>query len=242
MRTCRFTGLMVIVAFVLFTASGASGQTATTGQILGDITDPSGGVVGGAKVVLTSDAGAQRDTVTSSAGRYAFSLLPPGKDSVEITASGFALARVDEVIVKITATTVVDVRLALASQQHETVTVQATPPLVQTESPSHGTVIEQTEIRQLPLPTRNFQQLLTLTPGTSGPVQNSSELAAAPRRSTSMDSAPRRTPSSSTGSMRIPLAPAPLQILQCRPRILCRSLSCKPASTMPRRDASLVAS
>src|SRR5208282_4348989 len=44
------------------------------------------------------------------------------------------------------------------------------------EDAARGTVIDQTEIRQLPLPTRNFQQLLTLTTGTSGPVQNSSEL------------------------------------------------------------------
>lgn len=50
------------------------------------------------------------------------------------------------------------------------------PDMVQTESAAQGTVIEQQAIRQLPLPTRNFQQLLTLTPGTSGPIQNSAEL------------------------------------------------------------------
>jgi len=149
-------GLAVIVVMPLLVAGRADGQTATTGQILGDVTDPSGGVVGGAKVVLISDAGAQRDTVSSSTGRYAFSLLPPGKYRMEIRASGFALAKVDEVLVKITETTSVDVRLNLASQQQEAVTVQATPPLVQTENPGRGTVIEQTEIRQLPLPTRNF--------------------------------------------------------------------------------------
>ncbi len=49
-------------------------------------------------------------------------------------------------------------------------------PLVQADNATRGTVIQQDQIRQLPLPTRNFQQLLTLTPGTSGPVQNSSDL------------------------------------------------------------------
>ncbi len=176
MQKRRFVGLVIALAAVLLTAVGAAGQTVTTGQILGDVTDPSGGVVGSARVVLISDAGAQRDTVTSSTGRYAFSLLPPGKYRLEISASGFAPAKIDEVIVKITETTTVDVRLTLASQKSESITVQAAPPLAQTENASHGTVIEQTEIRQLPLPTRNFQQLLTLTPGTSGPVQNSSEL------------------------------------------------------------------
>src|SRR5208283_2525210 len=39
-----------------------------------------------------------------------------------------------------------------------------------------GTVIDETQVRDLPLPTRNFQQLLALTTGTSGPIQNSSDL------------------------------------------------------------------
>jgi len=168
-------GLAVVAAIALLGAGRAEGQTATTGQILGGVTDPSGGAVAGAKVALTSDAGAERDTVTSSGGRYAFSLLPPGKYRLDVSASGFALAKVRDVVVKITETTNVDVRLKVAAQQ-ETITVEAAPPLVQTEDAARGTVIEQTEIRQLPLPTRNFQQLLTLTTGTSGPVQNSSEL------------------------------------------------------------------
>ena len=48
--------------------------------------------------------------------------------------------------------------------------------MVDTESPSRGAVIPSTDIRQLPLATRNFQQLLTLTPGTSASISNSSDL------------------------------------------------------------------
>src|SRR5208283_1694559 len=176
MRKSRLLGLVVIVAMGLSGAARSAGQNSTTGQILGDVTDPSGGVVGGAKVTLISEVGAPREIVTSGTGHYAFSLLPPGTYRLEISAPGFAVARVDEVIVKLTETTYLDVRLKLASQRQEIITVQSEPPLVQTQDPGRGTVIEQTEIRQLPLPTRNFQQLLTLTPGTSGPVQNSSEL------------------------------------------------------------------
>jgi len=167
---------VVIVAMGLSGAARSAGQNSTTGQILGDVTDPSGGVVGGAKVTLISEVGAPREIVTSGTGHYAFSLLPPGTYRLEISAPGFAVARVDEVIVKLTETTYLDVRLKLASQRQEIITVQSEPPLVQTQDPGRGTVIEQTEIRQLPLPTRNFQQLLTLTPGASGPITNSSEL------------------------------------------------------------------
>jgi len=132
--------------------------------------------VAGAKVVLISDSGVSRETVSSSSGHYGFALLPAGNYRLEITASGFAPAKVDNVVVRITETTALDVRLKLASAQQETITVEATAPLLQTENAGRGSVIEETEIRQIPLPTRNFQQLLTLTTGTSGPVQNSSEL------------------------------------------------------------------
>src|SRR6266702_7564301 len=123
MQLRNFMRLAFSVAIVLIGAARTPGQTATTGQIVGEVTDPSGGVVGGAKVTLTSDAGAQRETSTSSAGHYAFTVLPPGKYLIEISASGFAAVRIDEVIVKITETTNVDIRLKLATQKQETITV-----------------------------------------------------------------------------------------------------------------------
>jgi len=43
-------------------------QTATTGQIVGVVTDPSGALVAGARVVLTSDAGVRREAQTAATG------------------------------------------------------------------------------------------------------------------------------------------------------------------------------
>ena len=175
MRTLRFIGLALLLALAL-SVFRADAQTATTGQILGNVTDPSAALVGGASVTLTGEDGPQRKTASSYTGQYAFSLLPPGTYHLEVSAPGVALAKIDGIVVKITATATVSVHLELATQRQETVVVRAAPTLLQTEGPKHGTVIDQTEIRQLPLPTHNFQQLLTLTPGTSGPVQDSSEL------------------------------------------------------------------
>jgi hypothetical protein len=183
MRTLRLVGLALLLALAL-TAFRADAQTATTGQILGNVTDPSAALVGGASVILTGEGGTQRKTASSHTGQYVFSLLPPGTYHLEVSAPGFAMAKIDGIVVKITTTTTLNVRLELATQRQESVVVRAASTLLQTEGPKHGTVIDQTEIRQLPLPTRNFQQLLTLTPGTSGPVQDSSELGAGMRRST----------------------------------------------------------
>ena len=109
------------------------------------------------------------------AGHYAFSLLPPGTYRVEAEKAGFSAATAEGVVAQITQTTSLDLPLTVASQK-AVVEVAAETPLLDTESPAQGTVINEQQIRQLPLPTRNFQQLLTLTPGTSGPVQNSAEL------------------------------------------------------------------
>jgi len=153
----------------------ARAQSPTTGQIAGIVRDPSGAVVSDAKVTLTSAAGVQRESASDAAGRFAFALLPPGAYRLEAEKAGFSKATTEGAVVRITETTSLEIRLAVAAQK-AVIEVMAETPLVQTENAARGTVIQQEQIRQLPLPTRNFQQLLTLTPGTSGPVQNSSEL------------------------------------------------------------------
>lgn len=175
MRIRRLMMLVIGVGLLGFLMQLSYAQTATTGQIAGVVTDPTGAVVIGAKVTLTSDAGVQREMETGSNGRYAFSLLAPGAYRMEIKGSGFATAEMNAIAVKITETSVVDIELKLAGAATE-VSVTSELPLVQTESSARGTVIDQTQVRELPLPTRNFQQLLALTPGTSGSIQNSSEL------------------------------------------------------------------
>src|SRR5271166_2385176 len=174
MHLRREVRLFIWVSF-LWLAALVSAQSPTTGQITGVVKDASGAVVSGAKVTLTSTAGVQRATTSDGTGHYAFSLLPPGSYRVETAKAGFSTATAEGVVVRITEITTLDMPLAIASQK-AVVEVASDTPLLETESPARGTVIEEQQIRQLPLPTRNFQQLLTLTPGTSGPVQSSSEL------------------------------------------------------------------
>src|SRR5271166_4696215 len=174
MHLRREVRLFIWVSF-LWLAALVSAQSPTTGQITGVVKDASGAVVSGAKVTLTSTAGVQRATTSDGTGHYAFSLLPPGSYRVETAKAGFSTATAEGVVVRITEITTLDIPLVVASQK-AVVEVASETPLLETESPARGTVIEQEQIRQLPLPTRNFQQLLTLTPGTSGPVQSSSEL------------------------------------------------------------------
>ncbi len=175
MRIRQLVAITVIVGAFALCAGGAYAQTPTTGQIVGTVTDPTGALVVGAKVTLTSDAGVGRQVVTGTNGRYALPLLVPGNYQIQVEQSGFTAAKVEGVVVRITETTVADVALKVCGQA-TTVSVTGESPLVQTESSGRGSVIDEQQIRDLPLPTNNFQQLLTLTAGTSGSLTNSSDL------------------------------------------------------------------
>src|SRR5215210_7614289 len=94
---------------------------------------------------------------------------------VEVSARGFKRVVVEEVEVNVTQTATLNLKVE-PSTVEETVTVTAEGTLVQQESSQVGRVIESRAISQLPLPTRNFQQLLTLSPGTSASVSNNTEL------------------------------------------------------------------
>jgi outer membrane receptor protein involved in Fe transport len=166
--------LLSLLAFCL-APSAALGQAAT-GQITGTIEDAAGAVVPGATVTIANVAtGARRDDSTGEGGEFAFLSLAPGKYRVEVSARGFKRVLVEEVDVNVTQTSTVNLKLE-PSIQEETVTVTAEGTLVQQESSQVGRVIEGRSISQLPLPTRNFQQLLTLSPGASASVSNNTEL------------------------------------------------------------------
>jgi len=173
MRT--LTTLLAAAAILCFMTPMTQAQTATTGQIVGVVTDPSGALVVGAKVAVTSDAGVRREVTTGGNGRYTFPLLDPGAYRLEVNSSGFASAKLQGIVVRITESSVADVALKVAGAP-TTVSVTGESPLVQTESSARGTVIDENVMRELPLATRNFQQLLAVTAGTSGSLGNSSDL------------------------------------------------------------------
>jgi hypothetical protein len=166
--------LLYACALLMFAAT-ASAQ-GTTGQLTGTIVDPNGAVVQGATVnVRNRDTGLERQATTNDDGAFSVQLLPPGLYRVSVSAMGFGEAAVEEVRVQITETATVNISLAVAGGS-STVTVTADPPTVQLESSQVGRVIDERAISQLPLPTRNFQQLLTLSPGTYASIANNTEL------------------------------------------------------------------
>jgi hypothetical protein len=168
--------VVLILIGILFVGATQAFAQGATGQLSGTAVDPNGAVLQNASVtVRNTDTGLERQTTTGEDGSFAVLLLPPGPYRVEVTAPGFAAAVVENVRVQITETATVTVTLGVSGGTAN-VTVTAEPPTVQLESSQVGRVIDERAISQLPLPTRNFQQLLTLSPGAVGSVSNNTEL------------------------------------------------------------------
>ncbi len=159
----------LILSF-LFVASAYS-QGSQTGGITGVVTDQRGALVKGATVDIISELTGQsvRTATTDDEGRFGASLLPPGTYRLQVTATNFKKAVVSGVSVRITETVRQDVALE-TGRIEETVNVQATPTLINTESAITGQPLEGETIRSLPLASPNFLFLLSLSTGVTGEV------------------------------------------------------------------------
>ena len=156
---------VVCLAVLFLCASPALPQSGTTGGLTGTVTDPSGGVIVGATVTATSLATGQSRTVTTdSSGTYKFSLLQAGNYSLKFTASGFKTADVPSVTVNITETPVLNQKLEVGAQS-EQVTVESTAETVQTQNATVGTLVGAQTVTTLPLSSRNYTQIIDLSPG-----------------------------------------------------------------------------
>ncbi len=176
----RERGIGLILGGLLLAGSAIGShppQTASTGQIVGVVRDPRGAALPEVTVWATEVAtGLRRETTTDEAGKYAFPMLPPGTYKLEFRRIGFKTLVRENISVRLTLTTTVDVTLDIAPLEPETITVMEEAPLLQTERPTTGRVIEERAIRQLPLATRNFQQLLALSPGTLASVVRNTDV------------------------------------------------------------------
>ncbi|HXU21702.1 MAG TPA: carboxypeptidase regulatory-like domain-containing protein [Verrucomicrobiae bacterium] len=166
MKSIRvFLFSVLAAAFLIAGAQFAMAQTAETGALAGTVTDPSGGVVAGASITITNTGtGQARTATTDSNGSYKFSLLPPGNYSVKFSSPGFQTAEVPSVTVNVTETAVLNHALQVGGQSIQ-VTVEATTQAIQTENVTNGGVVTGDEITSLPLVSRNYTQIINLSPG-----------------------------------------------------------------------------
>ena len=166
MRSVR--ARLLWLSLVILFASSVSFSQNITALLTGTVTDPSGAVVPGASLTL-HNIGTNTDVITlktDSNGVYTAAELPLGRYTVTVTAQGFKKFVERDVILNVGQHRTLNIQLALG-QVSEQVTVTATTIPVETSSAAQDTTITGTQIRELQLNNRNFEQLVALQPGVS---------------------------------------------------------------------------
>jgi outer membrane receptor protein involved in Fe transport len=165
--------LLPLLAAAFVAAPAAHGQT--SGTISGVVTDSGGALVSKVTVMATNTTtGESRTSVTNAAGEFSFPALQPGDYLLKFAGEGFA-TETETATLNVTEHIAVNAQMQIASSS-TTVEVSSQAPLLQTESITQGSVIGGEEIRDLPLATNNFTQLLALSPGVLAPLNDATSL------------------------------------------------------------------
>ncbi len=155
---------LVAVLAVAFSLAASAQTTISTGSIVGTVTDPTGAVVAGAKVLITNKAtGHVLTTTTTPTGTYASGALTPADYVVRIEAKGFKTTEFP-VTVQVNTTASGNVKLVVG-EGSQLVEVQATEVNVNTEQATVQGVLTSAQIEHLPINGRNFLDLAQLEPG-----------------------------------------------------------------------------
>jgi hypothetical protein len=169
-------GYFLVPCLCALLSTRASAQGQTTGRIAGTVRDRQGAVIAHAKVVVENPATSDERTVaTDATGSYSASLLPPAVYDVTIGAPGFSAAVFHNISAGLSETVTINASLQAAQSSVE-ITVSDTPPLVRSDSSELASTLDSRSLETLPLPTRNFLQLLTLAPGVTAPLTNNSAI------------------------------------------------------------------
>lgn len=136
----------------------------TTGSILGTVYDQSRAVLPGVTVVaLSPDTGERREAISDEQGRYLIAQLRIGRYRVEAQLPGFQTSA-REVILTLEGDAVVNFTMVVGTEQTE-ITITSEAPLVETSSSSIKGLVDEQQIRDLPLNGRSFTQLATIQTG-----------------------------------------------------------------------------
>ncbi len=159
----RFWSLGFPVLLVLLAAPLAA--QSPTGAIAGTVVDASGGGLPGVTITATqSETGAVRITTSMATGTFRVPVLAVGTYSVSAELSGFATAKVANVVVTIGGEAAVKLKMEVASVQ-AAVTVSGEAPLIEATKTQVDSTVDERMIQNLPTNGRNFEDFVLTTPG-----------------------------------------------------------------------------
>jgi hypothetical protein len=161
---------VAVIAFCALALPNVLWAQFETATLTGVVLDPAGAVVSEASVEAVNQA---TNTATTSRadsdGRYLLPSLRPGTYRITVSAPGFKRFVSSGLVLQVNQSARFDVQLTIGAVTEE-ISVTAESPLLETETASRGSVIDQTKIVELPLNGRDYNQLALLSPGVLSPT------------------------------------------------------------------------
>jgi hypothetical protein len=154
----------LILSFVFLTLSTFLRAQLVGGTIAGDVVDPNNAAVVGARVqIRNEETGGVRELVTAQGGAFSAPSIPVGRYTISVDQDGFApLKRTG---IGLTVGQSIEVHLALTvGSVEQVVTVADTPATVDTSTLQTQGLVDERQVKELPLNGRSFDQLLQLNP------------------------------------------------------------------------------
>jgi hypothetical protein len=156
---------MPLTAFLMLVSPLFLSAQSEKARVTGTITDASGAVVPGVEVTVTNVATGEKRTATSNeAGLYTVPLLEPGKYDIATSKQGFRSVTQTGIELHVNQTVRVDVSLEVGAVA-ESIQVSGSVAALQSETSDLGLVVENKQVRELPLNGRNTIALAVLAAG-----------------------------------------------------------------------------
>jgi Carboxypeptidase regulatory-like domain len=158
--------LAVLLFALLIVAPRFTSAQVVGASVSGTIRDISGGAIPGAAVTVRNvETGTVRSLATDDNGRYFVPSTPIGRYEIAASKEGFNSQNKTGIDLSVGQESVVDFTLSVG-QLNETITVVESPsPVTLTTDPNSG-LVNELQVKELPLNGRSYDQLMTLNAST----------------------------------------------------------------------------
>src|SRR5260370_2565793 len=186
----RLAGWLLMLTLIAVNWVRSANAQATNAQMSGRVVDPTGAVIPNASIeIQNTGTGLDRTVTTSANGEYVIPSLPVGTDKLRAVAPGFKNYTRSGIILEAGQNVRLDATLQIGSAT-ETIQVSESTVQVDTSSATIRTEVDSTQIKELPLNTRNTLQLMTLVPGVGNASSSGAATSSLPATVTNQRSGP----------------------------------------------------
>lgn len=147
-----FKLLAVALSIMLTFGTGLVSAQSDRGTLRGTVTDPTGAVIAGARVVATSvERGDTREVTTGDEGVFVMPELKAGLYQIAVEVTGFSRTNIDNVKVDVQGVQSLEIKLEIGEVTGNTVTVNAEAVTINADTPVRQTNVDERQVRELPL-------------------------------------------------------------------------------------------